>query len=273
MANPTNPTPQTWRGKTPSEDTSLAVTDTGGRGTPILYLNGQFTTQFHWRKTIKRLGTTSWRHITYDNRARGRSSRSADYSFAAALRDIDAVLSARGVSQRVLVVGWSYGANLAAHWASGNPERCLGAVLIDGAYPYDWLDDAMEERLRRLFRRLAWVFPLLRPCGLAPRMTGAEMAESNIEIGVLSRESEFAPVLDAIRVPVRYVLASGGSFVDAEDEGLEQCRRTVEAVAARNSNIGVSAKVTSGHSFVLWRNSSVVAEAIREVAVLEEARS
>jgi hypothetical protein len=31
---------------------------------------------------------------------------------------------------------------VAVHWASRNPDRTLGAVLVDGAYPYDWLDEA-----------------------------------------------------------------------------------------------------------------------------------
>ncbi len=46
-------------------------------------------------------------------RARGRKSkRSADYSFEAAVQDVDAVLAARGVD-RALAVGWSYGAFVA----------------------------------------------------------------------------------------------------------------------------------------------------------------
>lgn len=69
----------------------------------------------------------------YDERGR-RSGRSADYSFEAAVRDVDAVLDARGVG-RALVVGWSYGAFVAAHWASRNPDRTIGAVLVDGARP------------------------------------------------------------------------------------------------------------------------------------------
>ncbi|EFF88216.1 hypothetical protein SSTG_06134 [Streptomyces sp. e14] len=28
--------------------------------------------------------------------------------------------------------------------AARNPERTLGAVLVDGAFLYDWLDEAME---------------------------------------------------------------------------------------------------------------------------------
>ncbi|WP_229859157.1 alpha/beta fold hydrolase, partial [Streptomyces anandii] len=158
-----------WTGMVPVDDTALAVTDTGGTGLPVVYLNGQFATQGYWRRVIAELGP-QWRHITYDERARGKSERSADNSFEAAVRDVDAVLAARKVD-RALVVGWSYGAVVAAHWAGRNPERAVGAVLVDGAFPYDWLDDAMEERIRRLFRRMGWFTPLLRPTGLTPRMT------------------------------------------------------------------------------------------------------
>jgi len=56
---------------------ALAVTDTGGDGIPVVHLNGQFATQGHWRRVIAELGT-GWRHITYDERARGKSKRSAD---------------------------------------------------------------------------------------------------------------------------------------------------------------------------------------------------
>ncbi|WP_254710055.1 alpha/beta fold hydrolase [Streptomyces lunaelactis] len=60
-------------------------------------------------------------------------------------------------------MGWSYGAFVAAHWASRNPDRTLGAVLVDGAQLYDWLDEAMEQRIQKLFRRMGWFLPLLRP--------------------------------------------------------------------------------------------------------------
>lgn len=257
-------TPPAWKGKLPFEDTFLAVSDTGGTGTPIIYLNGQFARQFHWAKAIALLGTTDFRHITYDERARGKSGRSSDYSFEAAVRDVDAVLSDRGV-QRVLVVGWSYGAYVAAHWASRNPDRCLGAVHVDGAYPYDWLDDAMIKRIKTLFRRMAWFMPLLRPTGLAPRMSALQQAQCNIELGVVSRESEFGPVLDRIAVPVRYVIASGTSFGSGDGEGLEKCRRSVDAVVERNANIQVSARVKSNHLAVLRKDSPAVVGAVREV--------
>ncbi|SCF20153.1 alpha/beta fold hydrolase [Micromonospora mirobrigensis] len=261
--------PAAWSGMVPVEDTALAVTDTGGTGIPVVYLNGQFATQGYWRHVIADLGG-GWRHITYDERARGRSRRSADYSFAAAVRDVDAVLAARDVPRAVLV-GWSYGALVAAHRANRNPERTIGAVLVDGAFPYDWLDEAMERRIRTLFRRMSWFLPLLRPTGLAPRMTAAQQAESNIEVGVISRERELGPVLDAITVPVRYVVASGTSFGSRGDEQ-ERIRTSLDGVTARNPNIVVSAKVSSNHGALLKKDFPAITAAVREVAALDGER-
>ncbi|MFB9533577.1 alpha/beta fold hydrolase [Nonomuraea roseola] len=65
----------TWTGMVPVDDTALAVTDAGGPGRSVLYLNGQFATQSYWRRVIAELGG-EYRHITYDMRARGRSRRS-----------------------------------------------------------------------------------------------------------------------------------------------------------------------------------------------------
>jgi pimeloyl-ACP methyl ester carboxylesterase len=268
-----NSTPSTnlkWTGMVPIDDTALAVTDTGDPGIAVVYLNGQFATQGYWRRVIAELGT-SWRHITYDERARGRKSKpSSDYSFEAAVRDVDAVLAARGVD-RALLVGWSYGALVAAHWAARNPDRTIGAVLVDGAYPYDWLDEAMEQRIRKLFRRMSWFTPLLRPTGITPRMTAAQQADSNIELGRLSRQRELGPVLDDITVPVRYVVASGTSLGSRHDEQ-EQIRTSLDAVTARNANIHISAKVASNHGSILKKDFPAIAQAVREVAAPDHSR-
>jgi hypothetical protein len=39
--NTTSPADQKWTGMVPADDTALAVTDTGGPGIPVVYLNGQ----------------------------------------------------------------------------------------------------------------------------------------------------------------------------------------------------------------------------------------
>ncbi|WP_228782129.1 alpha/beta fold hydrolase [Nocardia abscessus] len=235
------------------DDTALAVTDTDGPVSPwstSIVSSPLRATGGRW---VAELGP-GFRHITYDERARGKSRRSADYSFEAAVRDVDAVLAARDVD-RALVVGWSYGAVVAAHWAARNPDRALGAVLVDGAFPHDRLDEAMEQRIRKLFKRLGWFTPLLRPTGLTPRMTAEQMADSNIEFGRLSRERELGPVLDDITVPVRYVVASGTSFGSRGDEQ-ERIRTSLDAVIVRTPNIHISAKVASNHGALRRRTSA-----------------
>ncbi|MGW4243192.1 alpha/beta fold hydrolase [Nocardia sp. NPDC004722] len=253
-----------WTGMIPVDDTALFCTDTGGDGIPVIYLNGQFATQGYWAKVIAELGD-GFRHITFDERARGKKSlKSADYSFEACVRDVDAVLAARGV-EKALVIGWSYGAFVAAHWASRNPERALGAILVDGAQPYDWFDDAMEIRIRKLFKRLAPVTVLLRPTGLTPKLSAAQQAESNIELGKISRAAALGPVLDNITVPTRYVVASGSSFGSKGDEQ-ERIRTSIAGVCERNPFIEVSAKVPSNHDHILGKDFRAVADAVRQTA-------
>lgn len=257
-----------WSGMVAVDDTELAVTDTGGSGIPVIYCNGQFATQGYWKRILADLGP-EFRHITFDERARGKSGKSADYSFETCVRDVDAVLEARGVD-RALVVGWSYGAVVATHWAARNPQRAMGAVLVDGAVPHDWLDDAMEARIRRLFKLLRPVTALMRPTGLTPNMTAAQQAESNIELGKISRAANLRPVLDSITVATRYVLASGTSFGSKGDEQ-EKIRASLDEVVAGSSHLKISAKVSSNHSQLLRKDFGAIAAAIREVAALDRA--
>ncbi|MFF3574897.1 alpha/beta fold hydrolase [Nocardia jiangxiensis] len=260
-----------WTGMVAVDDTALAVTDTGGSGIAVIYCNGQFATQGYWKRVIAELGS-NFRHITFDERARGKKSQpSGDYSFEACLRDVDAVLAARGV-ERALVVGWSYGAFVAAHWAARNPERALGAVLVDGAQPFDWLDEAMEQRIRKLFKRLSWITPLLRPTGLTPRLSAVQQADCNIELGKISLERNLGPVLDSITVPTRYVLASGTSFGSHGDEQ-ERIRAGVDAVCERNDSISISAKVASNHDHILRKDFRAVVDAVQETLAAQEVSS
>ena len=255
-----------WNGMVLIDDTALAVTDTGGSGIPIIYLNGQFATQGYWRKVIAELGS-EFRHITYDERARGKKSeKSKDYSFETCVKDVDAILAARDVKQ-ALVVGWSYGAFVAAHWASRNPDRCLGAILVDGAQPYNWMTEKIETRIKKLFRWLNPIMWVLRPTGLTPRMSASKMAEINIELGRVASLSELTPVMDKITVPTRYVLASGTSFGSKGDEQ-ERIRTGVNAVIARNPNIKIGAKVSGNHDAILKKDFLAVANAVREVATI-----
>jgi pimeloyl-ACP methyl ester carboxylesterase len=245
----------------PVDDTALAVTDTRGPGRPVVYPNGTYAGQSHWRRVITELGS-DYRHITYDERTRGKSKRSADYSFQACVRDVDAVLKARGVNRPILV-GWSHGAAIAAHWADRNPDRILGVVSVDGAIPYGITGEEARERIRRLFRRMRLLLPLVRPLGLAARMTAAQHAEVNIEANEIY--AAIAPVLDRLTCPVRYVLATGASLGSDQQE-MEQMRAALDPVLARNPNLTVGAKVASNHSKILRNDFRAIADAVRELA-------
>lgn len=260
--NETPSTTSTWTGMVPVDDTALYVTDTGGTGRPIVYLNGAYADQKHWKRVIADLGP-GYRHITFDERARGKSKQSADYSFAASLRDIDAVLAARGVDRPILV-GWSYGGILGWHWADRNPDRIAGVVTVD-ALPYGLTDEDGLERIRGQFHKMRFVLPLARPFGMAARMTAAQHAEVGIDANQFAAAS--VPVLNRLGCPVRFVLATGDSLGTEAGE-MEQVRTSLDPVLAANQNVKVSAKVASNHTQILRKDSRAVAEAVRETAAI-----
>jgi pimeloyl-ACP methyl ester carboxylesterase len=250
-----------WTGMVPVDDTALYVRDTGGRGCPVVYLNGAYADQSHWRRVIADLGS-DYRHITFDERARGKSKRSADYSFEAYLRDLDAVLKARRVD-RPLLVGWSMGGILAWHWADRNPDRVLGVVCVD-AFPVGVTGEEVRSAIRTMFRRWRFVLPLASIFGLAARMTADQHADVNIEGNEVAAAS--VPVLERMTCPVWFVMATGDSLGTKGGE-MELGRTVLDPILARNPNLKVSAKVASNHTQILRKDSPAVAQTVRELAV------
>ncbi|WP_406238575.1 alpha/beta fold hydrolase [Nocardia sp. NBC_01009] len=266
MTNNSMPTTAAaWSGMVAVEDTALAVTDTGGAGQAIIYMNGAYANQKPWKPLIAELGA-GYRHITYDKRARGKSKTSTDYSFEACLRDVDAVLAARGV-QRAILVGWSYGATLAAHWAERNPDRTVGMVAVDGAMPYGLIGDEGREHIRKLFHKMCWLFPICRPLGLAAKMSVGEHTDVAIEINQIC--AEMAPTLNRIIRPVRYVLASGSNLGGSEEE-MAAARASLDPVLATNPHLSIHAQVPSNHSNILRKDFRAIADAVGETAAVQD---
>ncbi|WP_228812065.1 alpha/beta fold hydrolase [Nocardia flavorosea] len=257
----TTSTTSAWSGMVPVDDTALAVSDTGGTGRPVVYLNGAYADQSHWKKVIAELGP-GYRHITFDERARGKSKQSADYSFEACLRDIDAVLAARGVEGPIVLVGWSYGGVLSWHWADRNPDRVRGVVTVD-AFPHGLTGEEGTERIRALFHKMRFLLPLARPFGMAARMSAAEHAEANIELNEIAAAS--VPVLERATRPMRFVVATGDSL-GSKDGEMEQGRAVLDPIVAHNPNVTISAKVASNHSKILRKDFAAVADVVRETA-------
>lgn len=251
-----------WRGLIPVDDTELFVTDTGGSGQTIIYLNGSYATQKHWEKVVKELGS-NYRHVLYDERARGRKSKkSADYSFNACLRDLSAVIKARQIEKPILV-GWSYGAILAVHWVRNNPNIAAGIVAIDSAVPFGLTGEDAKQRIYKLFNKIKWVLPIASFFGLTARMSAKQHADINIEINEIS--ANLKPVLLDMRIPVRYVLAIGKSRGGEEQEFIAM-RVSLNPLLIKNQNLKVAAKVASNHENILSKDFKAIANSIVELA-------
>ncbi len=250
-----------WSGLMHVDDTELFITDTGGSGPAIIYLNGSYADQGHWKGVLKELGS-NYRHILYDERARGKSKGSEDYSFNACLRDLSAVIKARQVEKPILV-GWSYGAILAVHWVHASPNKVLGIVAVDSAVPYGLTGDVAKERIYKLFNKIKWVLPLASLFGLAARMSARQHAEINIEINEISANLE--PVLLDMKIPVRYVLATGASR-GGEEQEFKAMRESLDPVIIKNQCLKIYAKVASNHEKILSKDFKVIANSIIALA-------
>ncbi|WP_225000428.1 alpha/beta fold hydrolase [Cesiribacter sp. SM1] len=250
-----------WSGFIPVEDTKLFTKDTGGSGQAIIYLNGSYANQKHWKKVVKELGS-NYRHILYDERARGNSKKSKDYSFDACLRDLTAIIEHRHIEKPILV-GWSYGAILAVHWAKRYPKGASGIVAVDSAVPYGLTGDESKARIYKLFNRIKWILPFIAPFGLAARMTAKQHAEINIEINEISAKLE--PILLTIGIPVRYLLASGASRGGEEHE-FKAMRESLTPLLTKNLNLKVDVQVESNHEKILSKDYIAIANSIDKLA-------
>ncbi|MDB5185500.1 MAG: hydrolase or acyltransferase (alpha/beta hydrolase superfamily)-like protein [Candidatus Saccharibacteria bacterium] len=247
--------------RVPVADTVLDCNDSGGNGQPVIFLNGAFASQRDWKKVQSQLGGT-YRTITYDERARGKSETSADYSFEGCGEDLAAVIKATGV-QRPVLVGWSLGAAIAVRYAAEHPDDITALLLIDGAYPIAMFTDADKEQVRRSFRRMAFLLPILARFGKAARMSADQAADFNIELdGVLGK---LGSSYDKISLPVYFICASKRSMGGTEAQ-FSKMRASVEPLVARHPNISIFKTLPCSHLEILSKYPATVAAAINNLA-------
>ncbi len=244
----------------PTADTQLYTLDTPGAAPPVLFLSGGFGTVRNWDRVIQRLAGKN-RTVRFDARARGKSGTSADYSVQAAVVDIGRVIEATGTEGPILV-GWSYGATIAARFAAQHPAQVGGLVLIDGAYPITMFDEAGKEKVRAQFRRLGWMMRILAALGRSARMSPAQSADVVIEMDAVNGElrSDFA----ALDCPTHFVVGTGGHSGATEAE-MRTVRAAVADAVARNPRVSVFATVPYKHTQILNKAPDTVVAAIEDV--------
>lgn len=113
----------------------------GARG--VLLLHGLASTSHIWDLVGPRLAGAGLRAVAYDQRGHGRSGKpSSGYGFERTSADAVAVIRAMRLG-RPLVVGHSWGANVALDLAVRRPRSVGGLVLVDGGFVslrdrFDW---------------------------------------------------------------------------------------------------------------------------------------
>ena len=121
--------------------------DWGGEGRPVVLLHGLASTSRIWDLTAPLLAR-DFSVIAVDQRGHGDSGKpDAGYDFASVGGDVAALLEGRGIERPVLV-GHSWGADVALELAVARPELLRGIVFVDGgtidaSARYDTLHDAL----------------------------------------------------------------------------------------------------------------------------------
>ena len=114
----------------------------GGPNAALL-IHGLASSSHIWDLVARGLGRLGVEPVAYDQRGHGRSAKpSSGYGFEHTAADAAAVIRAAGL-RRPIVVGHSWGANVALELAVRHPRLVSGAILLDGGFSsmrerFDW---------------------------------------------------------------------------------------------------------------------------------------
>ena len=134
----------------------MHVRNWGGDGRPVVLLHGLASTCRIW-DFVAPILARDFAVIAVDQRGHGDSGKPEDgYDFASVGRDVAALLEGRGIRRPVLV-GHSWGADVALELAVAHPGLLQGIVFVDGgtidaSARYSTLDDALIQMAPPDFR-------------------------------------------------------------------------------------------------------------------------
>jgi len=127
----------------------MHVRNWGGEGRPVVLLHGLASTCRIW-DFVAPILARDFAVIAVDQRGHGDSGKPEQgYDFASVAGDAAALLEGRGIQSPVLV-GHSWGADVALELAAARPDLLQGIVFVDGgtidaSARYNTLDDALAQ--------------------------------------------------------------------------------------------------------------------------------
>lgn len=143
---------------------TLSYLDTGGDRPLIVALHAMWMEA----RSFEDFATAmpEWRVVSLDQRGHGLSGHSSDYSRAAFVGDIAALLDHLGAREPVVLIGNSLGGTNAFIFAARHPERVRALVIEEGppeqhetlTFVLDWrgLYPTSEALEQKIGERLAW---------------------------------------------------------------------------------------------------------------------
>ncbi|HMO58559.1 MAG TPA: alpha/beta hydrolase [Roseiflexaceae bacterium] len=132
-------------------DVTIAARDWGGppKAPALLMVHGLASNARIWDLTAPQLAAER-RVVAIDQRGHGRSAKpDVGYDLPTAVHDLAGAITALGLV-RPLVVGHSWGANVALQLAAEQPGLVAGVVLVDGGTTEFAATMGLEEALERL---------------------------------------------------------------------------------------------------------------------------
>ena len=136
----------------PGDGITLHARDWGGVGPAVALLHGLASNARIWDGVAPRLVGAGLRVVALDLRGHGGSDQpGSGYDFAQIGRDLQAAQGGLGLDRPVLV-GHSWGANVALQYAADRPGQVAGLALVDGALVAvaDWAGPTRAEARRRM---------------------------------------------------------------------------------------------------------------------------
>jgi pimeloyl-ACP methyl ester carboxylesterase len=152
--------------------------DWGGQGGWIVCLHGLASQAHIWDLVAPRLSDT-FHVVAIDQRGHGLSDKpDSGYDFATIASDLDAILNALQID-RAILIGHSWGGNVALQYAVDHPDRVGGLVMIDGGFLQmgDRMDWPTAEQLLAPPNLLGMPVARLRP-GIAAFLGAAATPEA-----------------------------------------------------------------------------------------------
>ena len=145
-----------------------------GHGPAIVFASGFMGIAEIWRAQVEAL-SDSYTCIAFDNRGAGRSEKplpSVGYGVERHSSDLEAVLSAAGVTDPVVIVGHSMGGNTASTFYLRHPERVAGIVFVGSYVSGDQIRDVGNtlEVIKGAVRTAAGRTSFFEAVGLPPHI-------------------------------------------------------------------------------------------------------